>query len=64
MKPFLQLNLNSETDKVEAPNFSKQEREEQKDPLPPSKRFNKFVKSTAHKAASHSGRSGSGMFTK
>ena len=64
MKPFLQLNLNSESNKPEAPNFPKLEREEQKEPLPPSKRFNKFVKSTAHKAASHSSRGGSGIFTK
>jgi len=64
MKPFLQLNLISQSDKAEAPNFQKAEREDQKEPLPPSKRFNKFVKSTAHKAASHSGRGGSGIFTK
>jgi len=64
MKPFLQLNLKSDNEKAEAPNFPRQEGEEQKEPLPPSKRFNKFVKSTAHKAASHSGRGGSGIFTK
>jgi hypothetical protein len=63
MKPILQLHLQSESEKVAAQNLPRQEPEEPK-PLAPSKRFNKFVNRTAHKAASHAGRGGSGIFTK
>ncbi len=64
MKPILQLHLQSESEKAEAEKLPRQEPEEEPRPLAPSKRFNKFVNRTAHKAASHTGRGGSGIFTK
>jgi hypothetical protein len=64
MKPILQLHLQSESEKAEAAaNLPRQEPEEPR-PLAPSKRFNKFLSRTAHKAATHTGRGGSGIFTK
>jgi hypothetical protein len=63
MKPMLQLHLQSESEKAQAEKLPRQEAEEPR-PLAPSKRFNKFVNRTAHKAASHVGRGGSGIFTK
>jgi len=63
MKPILQLHLQSESEKAEAQNLPKQEPEEPR-PLAPSKRFSKFVSRTAHKAATHTSRGGSGIFTK
>jgi hypothetical protein len=65
MESILKLNIQSENEKAEAARLQSQGREEpQPQPQAPSKRFNKFAKSTAHKAASHSSRGGSGIFTK
>jgi len=63
MKPILQLHLQSESEKAAATNLPRQEPEEPR-PLAPSKRFNKFLSRTAHKAATHTSRGGSGIFTK
>ena len=63
MKPILQLHLQSESEKAEAQNLPRQEPEEPRPPAP-SKRFNKYISRTAHKAAAHAGRGGSGIFTK
>jgi len=64
MKPILQLHLQSESEKAEAANLPRQEPEEPRPLVAPSKRFNKFVNRTAHKVATHAGRSGAGIFTK
>jgi hypothetical protein len=65
MDSILKLNLQSDSEKAEATNLPRAEHEEsQPQTQPHSKRFNKFVSRTAHKAASHTSRSGSGMFTK
>jgi hypothetical protein len=63
MKPMLQLHLQSESEKAEAQNLPRQEPEEPRS-LAPSKRLNKFVNRVTHKATSHAGRGGSGIFTK
>jgi hypothetical protein len=64
MKPILQLNLQSDSEKApQAANVPKQESEEPKSPIG-SKRLSKFVNRAAHKGAMHSGRGGSGIFTK
>jgi hypothetical protein len=64
MKPILQLNLRSDSEKAEAANLSRPESEEPKPMAAPSKRLSKFVNRAAHKGAVHSSRSGSGIFTK
>jgi hypothetical protein len=42
MKPILQLHLQSESEKAEAANLPRQEPEEPRPLVAPSKRFNKF----------------------
>ena len=64
MKSILNLNLPSDSEKIQAANVPRPENEEQKSQTPPSKRLSKFVKNAAHKGAMHSGRGGSGIFTK
>jgi hypothetical protein len=63
MESILKLNLQPESEKASAITLPRQDSEEPK-PQAPSRRFNKFVSRTAHKAAAHSSRGGSGMFTK
>jgi hypothetical protein len=60
------LNLQSDSEKIQAANVPRPENEEQKAQAqaPPSKRLSKFVNRAAHKGAMHSGRGGSGIFTK
>ena len=65
MESILKLNLQSESDRAETANLPKQQTEEPQPSVQPhSKRFSKFVSRTAHKAATHAGGGGSGMFTK
>jgi hypothetical protein len=64
MKPILQLHLQDDSEKAGAPNLPRPEREEPRPEAPTSKRLNKFVNRATHKAATHSSRGGSGMFTK
>ena len=60
------LNLQSDSEKVQAASVPRPENEEQKAQAqsPPSKRLSKFVNRAAHKGALHSSRGGSGIFTK
>ena len=64
MKSILNLNLQSDSEKVQAASVPRPESEEQKSQAPPSKRLSKFVNRAAHKGALHSSRGGSGIFTK
>jgi len=64
MKSILNLNPPSDSEKIQAANVPRPENEDQKSQTPPSKRLSKFVKNAAHKGAMHSGRGGSGIFTK
>lgn len=57
MKPFLQLNLKSDSDTAEVINRPEPEREESRPPIQ-SKHLSKFLKRTAHKAIAHTGRGG------
>ncbi len=63
MPSLLQLRLEVDKEKAEAPDTSKPEVRE---PQPPvmGKRLNAIVNRAAHKAATHSGRQGSGIFSK
>ena len=63
MESILKLNLQSDTEKTEGSEVRTPEREEPK-PMVPSKRLNRLVNRAAHKAAMHSSRSGSGIFSK
>jgi hypothetical protein len=64
MKSILNLNLQSDSEKVQAASVPRPENEEPKPMAAPSKRLSKFVNRAAHKGAVHSSRSGSGIFTK
>ena len=63
MERFIQLNLQSGSDKAEPANLPNSER---KEPEPPvlSKRLHRLVNKAAHKAAAEFGRSKSGLFSK
>jgi hypothetical protein len=67
MKPLLQLNLLSESEKAQAASLPRAESEaecEEPKPFVPSKRLSRFVNRAAHKAATEYSRSGSGFFSK
>jgi hypothetical protein len=67
MKSILNLNLPSDSEKIQAANVPRPENEapkSQDSQAPPSKRLSKFVNRAAHKGALHSSRGGSGIFTK
>jgi hypothetical protein len=63
MEHFIQLNLQSDSDKAKAANLP---RPEHNDPATPefAKRVNRFVNRAAHKAATEFGKNGSGIFSK
>ncbi len=63
MKPFIELHLQSDSDKAAPMNLPSQEREETR-PVIQTKRLHKMVNRAAHKAASEFGRKGSGIFSK
>jgi hypothetical protein len=63
MERFIQLNLQSGTDKAEAANLPDSERK-QPDPPVLSKRLHRLVNKAAHKAAAEFSRSKSGIFSK
>lgn len=63
MESILKLNLQSDSEKPQAPGLPTPEREEPK-PMVPSKRLNRIVNRAAHKAAIHMNRGGSGLFSK
>ncbi|HUN83645.1 MAG TPA: hypothetical protein VMU48_04665 [Terracidiphilus sp.] len=63
MESILKLNLQSESEKTEGSSLRTPEPEEPK-PMVPSKRLNRIVNRAAHKAALHSSRSSSGIFSK
>jgi hypothetical protein len=63
MESILKLNLQSDSEKAQAPSLPTPEREEPK-PMVPSKRLNRIVNRAAHKAAVHMSRGGSGLFSK
>jgi hypothetical protein len=63
MESILKLNLQSDREKMEASSLPTQESEEPK-PMVPSKRLNRIVNRAAHKAAIHTSRGGSGIFSK
>ncbi len=63
MERFIQLNLQTGSDKDEPANLPSSER---KEPGPPvfSKRLHRLVNKAAHKAAAEFGQSKSGLFSK
>ena len=63
MERFIQLNLQSGTEKVEQANLPDAERKEQEVPVL-SKRLHRLVNRAAHKAAAEFGRNKSGIFSK
>ena len=63
MKPLLQLNLQRDSDKAEPTSLPRPEGGEAR-PVVVSKRVNQMINRAAHKASSHYGRSGSGIFSK
>ena len=65
MQSLLQLNLRNDSAKAEAPNSPGSSNREEKTPEPVmGKRLSQLVNRAAHKAASHSSRQGSGIFSK
>lgn len=63
MPSLLQLHLEADKAKAEEPNPSKQE-EKEPQPVAMGKRLHEIVNRAAHKAATHSSRQGSGIFSK
>jgi hypothetical protein len=63
MKPFLELNLRDDSAKSVPPNLAKPTNEESK-PMIVGKRLNRLARKAAHRAATHSGGGGSGLFSK
>ena len=63
MERFIQLNLRDEKENVNAASLPKPEGKEPENQVI-GKRVNKLVNKAAHKAASHYGRGGSGIFSK
>jgi len=63
MESLLQLHLQTDSTKAEELNPSKPE-EKEPQPVVMGKRLNQIVNRAAHKAATHSSRSGSGIFSK
>ena len=63
MERFIQLNLQTNTGKVEPANLPDAERKEQETPIL-SKRLHRLVNRAAHKAATEFGRNKSGIFTR
>lgn len=63
MKPLLQLNLQNNSEKAEAANLPKPEREEPES-QEALKRLNQLANRIAHKAANEYGRNTSGIFSK
>lgn len=63
MERFIQLNLQSDTEKAAPANLPNPERKESEPPVM-SKRLHRLVNKAAHKAASEFGRNKSGLFSK
>ncbi len=63
MPSLLQLHLEADKAKAEEPNPSKPE-EKEPQPVAMGKRLHEIVNRAAHKAATHSSRQGSGIFSK
>ncbi|WP_420237355.1 hypothetical protein ACOBR2_17320 [Telmatobacter bradus] len=61
MERFIQLNLKSDNDQPVQANLSPPEQE---DPSATAKKLNMIANKAAHKGAAHSGRGGSGLFSK
>lgn len=64
MERFIQLNLQSDTEKAQPANLPEPERKEQPEAPVMSKRLHRLVNKAAHKAASEFGRNKSGIFSK
>lgn len=63
MERFIQLNLNTSSEKTEAPNLPEPARKEP-DAAEAAKRMNRIANRAAHKAATEFSRSKSGLFSK
>ena len=63
MKPFLQLNLRSDSDRSEAANLPNPERQEPESEET-RKKLIQLANRAAHKAAAHTGRYAAGVFSK
>jgi hypothetical protein len=63
MKPFLQLNLKSDSDKAGESSLPKPEREEPQ-PQTVGTRVNRMAKKAAHRAGREFGRNAAGIFSK
>jgi len=66
MQSLLRLNLQTDSAKADAPNPSGSSNPEERAPEPVvmGKRVSQVVNRAAHRAASHSARQGSGIFSK
>lgn len=63
MERFIQLNLNTTSEKTESTNLPEPERRE-KEAAEATRKINRIARRAAHKAASEFGRSKTGLFSK
>ena len=64
MERFIQLNLHNENEQAEPANLPSDQQQKVQEPPIIGKRVNRMLNKAAHKAASHYGKGGSGIFSK